>query len=275
MTLKQRNHILTTLAIFSIICIILSTIILFVSLFKKTLIAPPNTIRAIQLFKSDSFPPVNFVAILLSCLFLMITTPVQLLSLPRYFGKTQSTELIYFAGFSIGVFCEIFRFLILCIGLWQTFSDLLLIFGRGIIFGRTLAVLSFFFAATMSESSQRQDNIRNFLLMISVSIMISITTPLNSARILSTGMVTIGFQASFNSLIVIIVLISAIAFFHKFRKYYKKEFKLLSFVFILLMLGYALILGSDNFLTFPIGVALYIYGAYKYLQTIHTLYFWK
>ena len=275
MTLKQRNRLITILIVASIAGFAISAATIAVNAAKSNLIPPPETIRPMRILSAIPFTPVSFAATALSCALLVLSVPAALFIIERYLNKTKATEIGYFIACLVGISCETARMFVMGMRLWQTFSDVLLMLGRIILFGRVLTTLSFVFASVLSETSQRQDNARNMAILFSVSVLVAMTTPLNTARILSTGMVTVGFPDMFRLLTATMAATSIAAFVYKAKKHDRKEFITLAIVTAVLFTGYATLTSSDCYATLILGAVLFCAGIFRYIRTIHALYLWN
>ncbi|MBQ6779843.1 MAG: hypothetical protein IJP62_01285 [Treponema sp.] len=274
MTLKTRNSLIKLFFIFSLVCIALTLVCLSIALITKNIV-PPVNLRLPEFLLFIPFSQYNLIATLVSTGIMMLYVPIMLLLLMRYFENTQSTEIIFFSGAVIGCLCEGMRFLILLFGLWQSYSQLLFFIGRIVLAGRLLVPLSFFAAATMSETSQRQNVERNATVLLGLSVVIAITMPLNTAQVTTTGMIVTGFAQVFTIVRVLIFLVTLASFFINARRHDSIELTKITIDYAILMIGYGCLLIADNFLFMGIGTAALGIGTAYFLRNLHRLYMWK
>ena len=217
----------------------------------------------------------NFLAVLLSFLVFFFYIPVCFFFLIRYFENTQTSEIIFFTGFLIACMAETSRFLAICLGLWQSFSNILIFSGKIVLFGRTLAPLSFLCSAILSETSQRQDVERNYIIMVTVSVVFAAIIPMNTARISSTGLVTEGFMVLINIFRLLLFITTILSFYINGIQKNSIEHKHLASSSCVILLSYAVLLSCDNFVFLALGTAGLFIGTYRYLLFVHKMYMWS
>ena len=273
MTLKTRNlfiklFLCTNLALTGILLIIF-----LVSLSKHSFIAPPD-LRIPSFLNSIPFMKNSLMALMLSFAVLFFYVPLCFFMLIHYFENTQTSEIIFFTGFLVACMAEMARFITICLGLWLSFSNMLIFAGKIVLFGRTLAPLSFLCAAILSEISQRQDVERNYLIMVTASIVFAAIIPMNTARIASTGLVTEGFMTLIDILRLLLFVTATASFLIQGIKKNSNEYKQLALATFMLILGYSMLISCDNFLFLAAGTFGLAFGTYRYILFIHKMYMW-
>lgn len=206
---------------------------------------------------------------------MFIYIPIIIFTVLRSFESSQSSEIIFFSAFILSCLCETARFYILILGIWQTFTNLLIFLGNILLFGRILSPLSFACASVLSETNQRQDVERNYILLIIVSFIYALLIPLNTARITSTGFVTEGFMTLINISKIILILTALISFFVRSYKHGTKDYMILGISQLVLFLGYTLLTSADNWIFVIAGSGLLFTGSYQYLKSLHKMYMWS
>ncbi len=271
MTLKLRNRWIKSFFLFSIFCIASVLICFAYSIIQKTILPPPD-LKYPEIFANLAPFKTNFYATITSLLLFMFYIPAMTYLLFKYFENTHATEVLYFTTFLVGCLAEIMRLVTISFGLWQTFSDGLILFGRIVVFGRIIVTLSFLFASLLSDSDQRQNFGRNLMIMGALSTFLATTFPLNTARISSTGFVTIGFGNIFNFARFLMIIITFMSFWIKATAIESEKYKKVAFSYLLLISGYLMITASDNFIYLVAGFSLLGSGSYFYLSNIHQHY---
>ena len=274
MTLKTRNNFIKLFFALSVVFVAGCSAVFFVSLSKNMILNPPD-LRIPAFLQNMPFVKKSFVATMLSFPVLILYVPVCFYLLVRFFENTQTSEIIFFTGFLIACLAEAARFVTICLGLWQTFSNSLVFAGNIVLFGRTLAPLSFLCAALLSETSQRQDIERNYVIMITVSVVFAAIIPMNTARIASTGLVTEGFMKLINILRFLLLLTATASFLIHGIKKSNIEYKRLAASSCLLIFGYSLLVSCDSFLFLILGTLALYAGTFKYLKFLHKMYMWN
>ncbi|MCR4822201.1 MAG: hypothetical protein K5873_04940 [Treponema sp.] len=274
MTLKTRNDFIKFFFISSIIIAALSLITFILAFYSHKIITPP-ALRIPSFLNDLPFTPNSFPAVMVSFVVLILYVPVCFFLLIHFFEHTQTTEIIFFTGFLIACSAEIARFITICFGLWLTFSNLLIFMGTVVLFGRTLAPLSFLCAALLSETSQRQDIERNYVIMMIVSIAFAAVIPMNTAKISSTGLVSEGFLSQVNILRFLLLATTILSFYIHGIKRNSSEHKQLALSSLILLSGYTLMVSCDSYFFLIAGSAGLIYGTYRYMNYLHRLYMWS
>ena len=273
MTLKTRNRLFNLLFLASLISVAIALGMFILALLQGTILTPPD-LRIPPFIARLPFAKTQFVALMMSFGVIIFYVPICFFMILRYFENTQTSEIIFFTGFLIGCTTELFRFLTICFGLWQTFSNMLIFSGNIVLFGRTLVPLSFICASLLSNTDQRQDVERNYIIMITTSVVFAAIIPMNTAKISSTGLVTEGFMFFISIMRVLLILVAFVSFFIHGIKKNSVEYKSIAVSFIILIFGYSVVISSDTFVFLIPGTALLIYGTYRYLKNIHQLYMW-
>lgn len=278
MTLKIRNRILKFFMYVSLASIAFSVLALIYTLAKGYLIPPP-TLRIpdylnSEFFRNFSFTKQNLIPTLISFFLLAVYVPVVLFFIFRYFENTQSSEIIFFSAFLLGILCEAARFYTICFGVWQTFTNLLIFLGNIVLFGRILAPLSFACASIFSETEQRQDIERNYLIMVVSAFLFALIIPLNTGRISSAGLVTEGFMTLLNAARFILIILAVFSFYVRSVKHANKDFIPIGLWIFALYAGYVLLICADNYVFIAFGAGLLYAGTYFYLKDLHKMYMW-
>lgn len=253
----------------------ITSLILVYSMISRKMMQPPTEIRTLPVPWLNFFTECRFSAIICSILILLLFAIGATFFVTKHLKKTQSSELIFFFGFLIGVLCEAFRLLIITFSLWRTFSDTLLVLGKLIFFGRTIGTLSFFFSALMGEPGKRNEIEQNFIILVAISALISAITPLNTIRITSTGMVTICFPKMISTFKTIIVILCAVAFMYNSKREEKPAFNWVAINYLILFCGYEVLINSDCIMTAIVGTSALLVGTAQYLLALHKIYLWN
>lgn len=274
MTLKTRNTFLKVFFLGSIAEIACMLILFIVSILKQKFITPPE-LRIPDFLQYLPFLKSDVTAVMISFAVLFIYVPLCFYLLIRIFENTQTSEIIFFTGFLFSCLAESARFITICLGLWLSFSNMLIFAGKIVLFGRTMAPLSFLCAAILSETSQRQDTERNYIIMVMFSVVFAAVIPMNTARIASTGLVTEGFMPLINTERLLLFITVILSFLIQAIKKNSVEHKKLASSSCLLLLGYSLLVSCDNFIFLILGTAGLVFGTYRYLTNLHRLYMWS
>ncbi|MCR5288489.1 MAG: hypothetical protein K6E51_00695 [Treponema sp.] len=273
MTLNDRNHFFMVLQLlFTISCLLITGIFIY-ALATHTVSQPEYTT---SIFKTNFILlRSSFLPTILS-LFILLFIPLPgMYIVYRYFEKTQSNEVFFFACFLITCTTEASRLFLPCFDMWQTYSPFLVFIGRIIFCGRVLCPLFFLMAALLTSTEQHMYMFRNFNLLIAASFILASFIPLNTMTVTSSCLITWGYNQFFNIIQIIIYIITASSFFINAHLQEIVELHEEGIGFIVLIIGYLLLIHTDNYLFLVTGSFLLAYGIRQYLRAIHRLYLWK
>ena len=274
MTIKTRNLFIKAFLISSLILTALMLVAFIFALFSGRSLATTD-LRVPAILDRLPFFQNSFIALMISFAVLFLYIPFCFYMVLRFFENTQTSEIIFFTGFLIACMAESARFLSICMGLWLSFSNMLIFAGKVVLFGRTLTSLSFLGAALLSDSSQRQDIERNFIILVTVSVVFAAIIPMNTAKIASTGLVTEGFMGLINMSRLIIFITTILSFLVQGIQKNSFEYKQLAFSSFILIAGYCLLVSCDSFIFLILGTAGLISGTWLYLKYVHKMYMWS
>lgn len=274
MTLKVRNRLTKIFFVFSLICVA-SCSASFIIAISKDAVNPPPVTRFLVFLNKIPFFSYNFSASIIAIALTVLYVPATIFLILRLFENTPSSEVIFFSGFLLGCLCESVRILTPLFSLWESFSNLLFCCGRIVFGGRILAVLSFLFSSIASDSNQRQDIERNWMIMIAVSMIFAAFVPLNTTQINSTGTITWGLSFQILFIRIVLIFVSFISILINAFNHESAEMKSEAFSMPLILAGYAFLITADNFGFIIISIPLMTIGTIKYLTSIHKLYMWK
>lgn len=268
MTLISRNKFLSSFCIISSLILALF-ILLFAIFYSQGKIFPfpfPIQFSSISL---KSFLFGNFsIFPLISIAFLGFYSFSSSLFVRYSFEKTQSPEIIFFFGFLIGCFFELFRLLIPLFNLWNSFSTLVIFIGKITFAGRFISYFCFLFSALFSTEVQNQQIEKNLLVIFLLSCIFSNFIPISTNKIMPSISPAYGFEKLFILIILTLLFITFVTLLFINKKDY-------SFSYIFVTLGYTILIFSCNlFFTF-LGIILLSLGTSRYLKNIHNYYLWR
>ncbi len=273
MLLKSRNRILTACFFLSLFLLVL-TVILFLNSHTLNQILQTSVNYQKGLFSTFFFRS-SYIAVIFSIAVITLYVPISFIFLYLNFEKTQSSEVIFFITFLLGCLTECMR-IINIIYLFQSASSTMLIFiNKLIFFGRLLCPLSMLCSTVMSNSEQRQDLERNFIIMIAVAAFFAFLIPINIVNLSYKNMIPWGFSKLFNILYLLFSIAAVISFYIEAKKQESQERLRMLLGFILLITGYYFLILFNNLFSLFFGSILLISGTYIYLKNIHLLYLWN
>ena len=278
MTIKTRNRLLKALFFFSIICCILLAASLTVALLTDAIVPPSDSAVQTSLqraLRGLPFMRCQFAATMTAIGIMALYVPVTLFLIIAFFENTQSSEIIFFAGVLLGILCEGIRMLIPLFGLGLSFSHFLIFIGRVLAAGRFTVPLCFFCMATFSETHQRQDVERNLTVVLALSVVLAAEIPLNTALLTTTCAIPTGFATVSVIVRFLIFALALLSFLLNARKHGILEMKKMALYYVVLVVGYVLLLLADSFVLLGLGTAALALGTVQFLRNLHRLYKWK
>lgn len=267
MTLKTRNIYFIILFVISIVFGLLCTAFFIVSAVTGHIDMNLDVQRQFTLF--SSIFPYRFWGTVAAIFSFTVYLPVTMGFIYFGFEKTRSQEIIFFFAFLIACLFEQLRLFFPLHGMWKTSSASLIYFGRVILMGRTMAFLSPLFLALFSGPQHRMDMERNFLILVVVSAIVGYLFPLDTMITTSNFMIKLGYGKMFGVCRSIIVIFAIITLFVNNYSADEKGLKE-SVGFLLLFIGYLILIECDSYIPAGIGSVILITGTILYLKPLHS-----
>lgn len=271
MKIKTRNHFITFLMILSLGMLILNAILVGYTIYQKSFVFPAN--NPYVHFQNFFITKFNYYAVVASIFASLIYIYVSLLFIDVEFEKTQSTEILYLAAYLLGFLMEFHRLMFPILNLWSDCTRVTAILSRALIFGRVLAPLSLLFTIIYSNFESRQYVEQNILILTALSIFIAVTLPLNTNTILPTGIIKFGLGNLLPIIQIVTLAVAGLSLIIKgIQNHYQPR---LVFGFILMIIGYGLLIDGSSILSASIGTITAFTGTFLYLKTLHKQYLWN
>lgn len=275
MTLRLRNRFLrvfvagTSLAAAAVL-------IAFVFLFFTGALSSLRTLpRAIDFsFKSALFEYNLYVSIV-SLILLMLFVPASGIFLISTFEKTQSPEVIYYAGFLAGCFLQTIRLSIPLFDLWIGYSSFLVFTARANFAGQIICALCLWFASFFSDEDSVQEADRNLAIALATAVLFSLFIPVNPATLNSAFLLSSGYKFLFELIFIILFLVSFFAFIIRGKQRNMISCMRIAVLFLVFFTGYRILSLSDSLFTLITGSGLLYTGSFLFLNTLHKYYLWK
>lgn len=275
MTLRLRNRFLrvfvagTSLAAAAVL-------IAFVFLFFTGALSSLRTLpRAIDFsFKSALFEYNLYVSIV-SLILLMLFVPASGIFLISTFEKTQSPEVIYYAGFLAGCFLQTIRLSIPLFDLWIGYSSFLVFTARANFAGQIICALCLWFASFFSDEDSVQEADRNLAIALATAVLFSLFIPVNPATLNSAFLLSSGYKFLFELIFIILFLVSFFAFIIRGKQRNMISCMRIAVLFLVFFTGYRVLSLSDSLFTLITGSGLLYTGSFLFLNTLHKYYLWK
>ncbi|HCA19135.1 MAG TPA: hypothetical protein DEO40_00475 [Treponema sp.] len=267
MTLRTRNHIYMFFFIFSIFVSVGSAVFFAVTTFLGHSAAPDGMTR---ISKLASLFPFHYYATVAGIFAFALYVPVIAGFVYFGFEQTQSEEISFFLFFLAGCLLELVRLAFPQYDLWRTSSLALIIAGRALIVGRLLTVLSMFFSALFSGVRHRQNLERNLFLLVVISMAMGTFYPVNTMAMTTTLRIGLGMNSLFNMsrFVLILATFFTMIYNHKSEDYIKSQRE--NAGFFLMMAGYLVLTGADNYVMLATGCAALPLGTAAYLKALHS-----
>lgn len=271
MKIKTRNRIFTTLMILTLFIIIINGIFIGIKFFTVGLSVPENKQ---YLFLQDFFlTKYNLYSVIIGIFLLLIYCFTALLSINVEFEKTQSSEIIYFVFFLLGLTVEFHRLFFPLKDLWFNSTNASILVTKAVLFGRTVCPLALLFSVIYSNFESRQYIEQNIVGLTVASIFVATLIPVNTSVILPTGRLQYGFGNMYEIMTISILITALVSQF--FKNLTSHTSLKLSFGFLILIAGYLVMQIAYNIFFNGLGIILLCYGTFMYLKALHQQYLWN
>ncbi|MCR5217158.1 hypothetical protein [Treponema sp.] len=276
MTLNSRNRILIFINVITIL-FFLSNVLFYIFYAARNLITFPegDIVRNVYIFSFDRFTSPDITPTCLSILVFSFSAAIESFLLLRIFEKTQALEVVFFIVFIIAIFMEQQRLYLASMPDIQGNRFSLEVITRLTVSSRILAPLSLLFSTVFNEWDQRQNILRNVLILVLISTIMGVFYPLNTE--IRTSILTLGwgFSPILSAVRVILVLASlTVPAWNAFSKG-SSDYIRVMIGLLILSTGYFILCGSDNYISFISGSAFFAFGNVFYMSALHNLYKWR
>jgi hypothetical protein len=215
-------------------------------------------------------PYVSFGALLAAGLYAIVT----LLLIYRFFEKTQSPEMFFFAFLA---FSFAFEPLHIIIPLREVFA-LPIVYveftGRVILFGRYMGVFSFF-AASVYAAGLKTRNESNVLLPVVISaLLIALRSPVDGMSWDSSISLILGDQHMYMLMETALVFITIVDFFVSAYLKGSRDYIFIGMGASFVLLGRILLLSCDTWIFLVMALVFLGAGTWFFCSRIHRMYMW-
>lgn len=275
MTLRLRNRFLRVFVAFTALSAVLVIISLLFLFFSGAFEHLPSLPRAASWF--SELPPfeTNIYFSILSLTAMLAFVPLSGFFLLSTFEKTQSPEVIYYAGFLAGCFLQTLRLCIPLFNLWIGYSSFLVFTARADFAGRIICSLSLWFASFFSDEDSLQEADRNLAIALAASVLFSLFIPINPSSLNSAFLLTAGYRVLFELIFILLAVVSFFAFIIRGKQKNMNSCIRLAVLFLVFYAGYRFISFSDSLISLITGTLLLFTGSFLFLGNLHRYYLWK
>ena len=189
------------------------------------------------------------------------------------FEKTPSNEIAYFILFLLGCVPELLR---PCIPLeiaGATFSNLLVIIGKALFWGRTLSFTSLFVASLILDSEKNLNAERHFVVMLIFSLALASAISVNTTKIPPTYNIQIGWPLFAALYYALTALLSLISYAVNARTNENPLYLRLGLDVLCVMAGLLALSGAAILAAAIPGTFLLFFGTFRYFNNLHKLYY--
>ncbi len=270
MTLSTQNKF--TLSFSTISSLVGIFFIVSICLYFHT-IYTPNVLQftSLQSFLTEK----NQLFSILSVAIFSLYVPIAGFTIYFTFEKTKSTELLFFTAMLIGFFAETLLLCIPIFSLHEGYSMFLRSVSSIAFFGQMQVILSVLAQGVLVTQEDSRDTDRFLGLISVVSLSFAVIIPVNLTNISSDFYPTYGFSSLVTIIRIAFILITFSSMFFSSISAKSKHYKIASIAFLIICIGYVVLLGTKTFLSLCIGTVLLIVGSVYFLKHLHTYYMWK
>lgn len=274
MMLSSRNKIYLAFSILS--CIVLATTIVPVisQLTGEGSFHYPTTLRFLNLGKSFLLKP-GIPAVFVAIFALLLYSPVVTIYIYKNFEKTPSPEIAYFAFFLVCCSCEGARIFIYFLRLWDNYTTFFFFMTRMLIFAHFFSFFCLMFIGAFSYSDRTQET--NFIITLTaaISVFIAKIIPVNSALLYASLSPSYGYLSFAVGMRILAIVVAVLMLLQSGKRNNVQNYRRMAAYFLMLSVGYALLIISDCLLLSFCGVALLTIGTFRYLQKLRRHYLWN
>lgn len=275
MTLRLRNRFLRIFVMGSSL-VAAAVLVAFSILFFSGALPKLNTLPRVIDFSINSILfEYNYYVSILSLIFVLLFVPSSGFFLLRTFEKTQSPEVIYYAGFLAGCFLQTVRISIPLFNLWIGYSSFLVFTARAAIAGQIICALCLWFASFFSDEDSVQEADRNLAIAAATAVLFALFIPVNPSTLNSAFLLSTGYTYIFNIIYVILFLVSFFAFIIRGKERNMVSSVRIAILFLVFFTGYRILAVSDSLFFLILGSILLYSGSFLFLNTLHKYYLWK
>lgn len=272
MTLKSRNNVY-------FFFVILFAIITVISLVFFTVLSVQKKINIFSDFDHSSIKSILFYpntsSAYFSILLLMLYSVVAGYCAFRTFENTQSTEIIYFGMYILGVFFNTFRIFIPLFNLGKTYNFIFLLILKACFAGQLMVILSFLFASIFYNEDQIKLSEQNFPIILAISIFFANIIPINIKSLNPYYIPNFGFSKLFIVITIICLILIIIGFTFYRKTNNEKRLDFLTIGVLGCLCGFFTTIYTSNYFFLILGTIFLILGTKIYLSTLHKYYLWK
>ena len=270
MTLKARNNF--TLALASIFLAV-STAALVYYLYKLNLLRKGEalfnqefSLGGIFLWKDSGW------TLFFESVFMAAYIPIAAFCIYARFEKTPSNEVAYFMLFLMGCVPELFRLCIPFETVQASYPRLLILAGRALFWGRTLAFISLFAASLIAAESKAINVEQNIFILLLFSLAIANTVPVNTTKVSAAFNIQIGWPLFIYLLYALAALLAFVSCAVNARMTENIRCAKLGGDILCMEAGFLLLNSSAVLAAVVVGAVLLFYGTFRYFYNLHRIY---
>jgi hypothetical protein len=219
----------------------------------------------------ESDPVVPYVIMIAGSIFALVA---QLL-IYHFFEKTQSHEVLFFACFTFS-FCFIGgRIFVPLVQLFQMPFAYSVFASRAEIFGRLFGTFSLFTASVYAVNPKMQKQGNALLAIIIIALLVALSVPVDPAAWTTVYRLRSGFDKMFNTVDMVLAIISVVTFFISAFLRNAKEFLYVALGSLAAWSGGTVFAFADSWVTSVPAFILLILGSFLVCRQLHKAYLWE
>jgi len=191
-----------------------------------------------------------------------------------FFEKTQSPEITFVVFFAASFSFEMLR-LVLPLGrIYEIPSLYYLLASRLILFARCFGIFSLFAASVVAAGFEIQRLRNAIMLIILAALVIALWVPIDTQIWDSSLNMLSAYATMFRLIETGIFFITAVSFFIATWSRGSRKFIFIGIGAILALLGRAILLSADTWVSLPAGLVLLVLGTWLICTNFHKIYMW-
>ncbi|MGP1529192.1 MAG: hypothetical protein ACTTI3_02465 [Treponema sp.] len=217
----------------------------------------------------------NRLAVITGTLAFPVIAAILLIYMYLIFEKTHAFEISFFSLFIFGIAFEALKLLFPLFNAHAALSTWTLFIARAILFARFFAFLSLFVASLFAYKTFTQETLAIIFLLCFISFSLIHIVPINIVITSSFASFSHYYTALLYWFNGIICLLSIISFLLTGILRNIAEYKKAGLSLITLFFAYTLLLYCGSWPCIAAGIALFFFGGFSFVRTIHRFYLWQ
>ncbi len=213
--------------------------------------------------------------VILSIVLFSFYVPVVGYTVYFTFEKTKSPEMLYFFAMLIGFFCKTILLCIPLFSLQNGYTVFLQSISSIAFFGQMQVIVSILFQGVLVSQADTRDSDKFIGIVSVVALAFSVIVPIDVRGIATDFSPQYGFNSIFEVIRIVFIVITFASMYLSPTSKKSDDYKKASIAFLVLCIGYVILLDTTRLANFCVGSACLLLGTIYFLRKLHRYYMWK